>query len=43
MHLAVLSYPAAKPMIQLTIGNFTETPTPDSQRQNWSLAESRFA
>ena len=42
MYVAILRYPGAKAMIQLVIRNFTQAPTPNSQRQNWSSAEPGF-
>jgi hypothetical protein len=34
VHIGILRYPAAKPVIQLLVRNLAQTPPPDSQRQN---------
>ena len=39
VHFGMLSDPTAEPSVQLAVGNFTETPSPDSHRQDRCFAK----
>ena len=42
VHLGILRDPGTKSMVQLTVGNFAQTPAPHAQRQDRCLTKPRF-